>query len=713
MKKRIYLIFTFFLLFAISSTAQIKENSQRIQEIDKTLDSLSTSVPGLLKPVFFNVGKIELPNFIRVIANTNEINVSVDLSLKNVLLTHNFSKASVKDIFLYLCKEYQLTIDYTGNILSFKKYTEKPLKKVFTPRNIPITFDKTSNVISLDLKKDSLATVFRKITDVTGKNLMYLPTSLGNKKLTVYIKDISFDSAIDKLAIANDLLVTKTKDNVYVFEHSIANTKTNRNGTAQRPKRYRKTNFFFKVKDRESQILDVDFENISIADIVNDISLELGINMFTSAPLTGAGKATMKTNNITFKSLLDKIFENTQYTYKETESVFYFGERKQLTQRQSVIVPLLHRSIEIMNEPMSSSRNNNSFNIGNTNNIYSQNNPNSFNQNNRNTNTYNQSRNYNNSQRLNPNSNNSLRRNSNKQSKGEALLGILPNEIIKDLEIKTDTEQNSFIVTGDAQKINKFKSFIKKIDKPVPVIIIEVMILEVSKSTSVSTGVSLGIGDEPTTTKGGIYPNTNLNLGATTINKIIGGFKGFGTSNLGKVVPNFYAKIEALETNGDIKIRSTPKLSTLNGHQATLSNGERSYYAITQRNIYGTQNPQTSEIKNYVPIDADLSIAIRPLVSGDGQITMSINVVQSSFNGKRIDESAPPGINSREFNSTIRVKDQDVIILGGLEENTKNNSGSGVPFLARIPIIKYLFSKRTRTASKTKLSVLIKPTIIQ
>ena len=133
---------------------------------------------------------------------------------------------------------------------------------------------------------------------------------------------------------------------------------------------------------------------------------------------------------------------------------------------------------------------------------------------------------------------------------------------------------------------------------------------------------------------------------------------------------------------------------------------------VTRRDVIGSQNPQTTEVKNYYPIDADLSIGIRPFVSGDGNITLSIHVLQSSFNGERIDNEAPPGMNSREFNSTIRVKNKDVIILGGIEENVKNNSGSGVPFLARVPLIKYLFSKRTRTASKSKLSVLIKPTII-
>ena len=133
--------------------------------------------------------------------------------------------------------------------------------------------------------------------------------------------------------------------------------------------------------------------------------------------------------------------------------------------------------------------------------------------------------------------------------------------------------------------------------------------------------------------------------------------------------------------------------------------------AVTQRNIYGTDNPQTSEITNYQPIDAELGLTIKPLVSGDGQVTLDIFVVQSSF-GTRIDENAPPDISSREFSSIIRVKDQDIIVLGGLEEQMRNNSGSGVPLLARIPLIKWLFSKRKREARKAKLTVLIKPTII-
>ena len=223
--------------------------------------------------------------------------------------------------------------------------------------------------------------------------------------------------------------------------------------------------------------------------------------------------------------------------------------------------------------------------------------------------------------------------------------------------------------------------------------------------------MSWGIGNEPVTTNGAIFPETDLTLGANTINKVIGGFDGFGSFNLGKVVPNFFATIKAMESNGNLKVRSTPKLSTLNGHRARFSNGQTSYYAVTQQAVIGSDNPVTQTAVNYVPIDAELGLTIKPLVSGDGQVTLDIFVVQSSF-GARISDDAPPDISSREFSSIIRVKDQDIVVLGGLEEQMTNNSGSGVPFLARIPIINWLFSKRKREAKKAKLTVLIKPTII-
>ncbi|WP_418637455.1 type II secretion system protein GspD [Winogradskyella sp.] len=654
----------------------------------RQLDSLEKFIPALSKKVNFNINNSEFPNFIRAIAVAHKLNVSVDPALKNIIVSQNFSNVTVKDVLIFSAQKFNLDIGFFGSIITISK-KKIPVPK---PRDIYIVYDDSKDSFTVDLQNDLLSTAFKKITNVTGKNLVFSP-ELANKRLSVYIKEMSFKSALDKLAFANNLHITKTKDNYYLFETNAQISP--QKDKPQRVLRYKNANFYFTVKDTLNKILDVDFESISVESIINEIGMDLNLNLFTSFPLTEMKKTSFKASNISFDNLLNAVFEkDTIYSYKKVDDIYFFGKRTQTSLRSTVTIPLIHRSIEIMDEPIN--QDNSYLNNQNTKNQ---------NQNNYANNRISQ---FNNGQNISTDKNFGQ-----PKTKTEALLNVIPQEIRNQLEIKNDIEHNSFIVSGPAQQIEKFRKFLKLIDKPVPVVLIEVMILEVSKSASVSTGVTLGIGEQPTKTTGGIYPNTDITLNANAINKVIGGFNGFGSLNLGNVTPNFYAKIEALETNGDIDIKSTPKLATLNGHEATLSNGERTYYAITTTDIIGSQNPQTREIKNYVPVDANLSIKIKPLVSGNNQITLSIKVVQSNFNGKKIDPEAPPGTNSREFTSTLRVKDQDVIILGGLEENLKNDSGSGVPFLARVPIIKYLFSKRTRTNSKMKLSVLIKPTIIQ
>jgi type IV pilus assembly protein PilQ len=698
--KKTFIIAASAFLFCQFSFGQT--DNDRIQELTTKLDSLSGTISGLNKKVNFSLNDTELPIFIKAIAEDNKLNISINSSLQQIRVSEIFTDATVKNVLVHLCKEYHLTIDVLGSILSIKKHAIP-----FVSRNIEAKYNKEADLFSVDLQNDTLFVAFKKITNITGKNLVFAP-GIENQKISSYIKDKSFQSAIDKIAFANNLSVTKTKDNYYLFESATSsNQKGITNTQRQKPARYRNSNFYFKVQDSIQQILDVDFENIAIASIIKDIGLDLEINMFTSSPLTSLGNATVKANNITYAVLLTKILENTTFSYKKINNIYYFGADDQSSLLGGVIVPLLHRSIEIMNTPMQS--NTGSFNsnqsMGNSN-IGANNSNQNYNNNSNNNRSFGNSTNTNNSSA----NNRSTFQDFSNQS--EAILGLIPKKISEGLEITTDVEQNAFIVHGNAQKIEVFKTFLKKIDKAVPVILIEVMIIEVANSNSVTTGLELGIGDAPATNKLDLFPSADITLGGASLNKIIGGFNGFGSLNIGKVMPNFYAKIQALETNGNLKIRSTPKLSTLNGHQATLTKGETTYYAVTRRDVIGSQNPQTTEIKNYYPIDANLSIAIRPMVSGDDNITLSINVTQSDFNGDRIDPEAPPGMNSREFTSTIRVKDKDVIILGGIEESASNNSGSGVPFLARIPIVKYLFSKRVRTASKSKLSVLIKPTII-
>ena len=730
MKKTILII-----TLLICGFSHAQDQDQRILKIKNQLEFLATEVNGLTENVKteINVDNITLSNFLLAISEVHKVNINISSQLKQISIANNFTDVSVADLLIFLCKEYNLTIDFTGNILSIKQFISAP--DIPKKRIIPIAYNPSNQTISIDAKGDSLYDVFKRIMEDSGKNLVFSP-GLENKLLTAYIQQTSFDTAMNKLAFANNLYVEQSKDGFYVFEDNSPSTTSSSSGS-QRPSRSRNSNFFFNLLNLEDQLLEVDFVNTPIADIINDIGTALNIDVFTATPLDQAGLATFKAKSVSFDALLSTIFEgqsnqnlnasnpnsannsnfnnqnqqsssngnkikgSKRFSYKKEGALYFFGTENQLSVREVAIIQLQHRSVELLSDPSGGGGSRNSRSqVQNVN-------PNSRNNTNINSNQIDNFSNQNRNQ-LNTNSNQSF---NNYSSKAEALVNILPDEIIEALDIKVDYELNSFYVNGPSSNVKRFREFISKIDKPVPVILIEVMLIEVTSNATVETGVSWGIGDEPTETTGSVFPNADLTVGARTINKVIGGFDGFGSLNLGKVVPNFFATIKALESNGKLKVRSTPKLSTLNGHRAHFSNGQTSYYTVTQRNIYGTDNPQTSEITNYQPIEAELGLTIKPIVSGNGQVTLDIFVVQSNFRG-RISEDAPPDISSREFSSIIRVKDQDIVVLGGLEEQFTDNSGTGVPFLSRIPIIKWLFSSRKREAKKARLTVLIKPTII-
>ena len=160
-----------------------------------------------------------------------------------------------------------------------------------------------------------------------------------------------------------------------------------------------------------------------------------------------------------------------------------------------------------------------------------------------------------------------------------------------------------------------------------------------------------------------------------------------------------------------IDIASTPKLATLNSYESKLSIGNTEYYLEEQNTVIGSQNPQNIITKQYKSVNADLSLTIKPFVSGDNQVTLKIDVTQSDFTN-RISPNAPPGSVSRNFSSLIRLKDGELVLLGGLERKSKTSSGSGVPILSRIPIIKWFFSSRSSQKENSKLNIFIKTTII-
>ncbi|MDD2987151.1 type II and III secretion system protein [Flavobacterium sp.] len=295
----------------------------------------------------------------------------------------------------------------------------------------------------------------------------------------------------------------------------------------------------------------------------------------------------------------------------------------------------------------------------------------------------------------------------------EAVLVSLPRVFSEKLEIKEFVELNGLVVSGAKTIVDELRLYIKQIDKVVPMVQIEVIIVQYNKSYDIQTGIKAGIDkNNISQTSGVLFPTADVNLNGSSVNSLIDAFNGLGFMKLGKVTDAFYLNLQALENNSIIKIESTPKIATISGHEAKLAIGETSYYF--EQNNQLINNGITNNILQsgtWKSTDANLSVSIRPYVSTDENVTLNIVVEKSSFLA-RAGATAPPGKATQKFESLVRVKNNEMVLLGGLDELQKENSGSGVPLISRIPVLNWFFSSKKKAKSNSKLHLFIKPSVI-
>lgn len=640
--KTLYAAIILLVLLLAQRPAFAQLNQQeRMDMLEKKLVGLSAFVPGLKQKVQLGLSGASIQEFLRAVAQANQLNINVDPML-NIKVSNNFTNENALNVLLFLAKNYNLEVNVIGSIITVAPYNPPVIKAPYVPKVIAVKYNAAANTLSMELNNDSLVLVARKISQLSGKNVV-VPVALNGKLMSGFYNEAPLETALEKLAFANELKLTKTSDNVYVFQalqegeevfiNADKNTDVRKNLKPSVPGAGKGT---FNVSGRSNKLLNIDAVNTPIIDLVKSAAAETNIDFFLYSELKG--NISTKVANINFDNFLTALFNGTEYTFKVDNGIYLIGDRRLEGLRKNKVLQLQYRSVD-------------------------------------------------------------------------TIMNMIPAEWKKGVDIKEFKEQNTLLLSGPAPQLAEIETYIRELDKLVPMVLIEVTLLDIRKGHTIKTGISAGLADSVVQTRGQVLSGIDMTLGAGSINNLLGKIGSNSVFNIGKVTPNFYVKLNALEANDNIEIRQVPKLATLNGHTANLSIGTTRYYVTKTQNVFSSVNTQTVFTEQFNKVDANLAIGISPIVSGDDQVTLKIKVEISDFIGTP-PANAPPPTSTSKFESILRAHNEDMIVLGGIERTEKSDSGSGVPLLSRIPILKWIFSSRERTKSKVVTLVFIKPTII-
>lgn len=297
----------------------------------------------------------------------------------------------------------------------------------------------------------------------------------------------------------------------------------------------------------------------------------------------------------------------------------------------------------------------------------------------------------------------------------------LPPSLTQMVTSTLSKEHNGFVYTGPKENLRNIREYIETVDNPVPQVLIEALVIDYNLDHLYEFGITAGIGDSATIARPNKYlPSVDVTVGGDKINKFledIGSVSLFGeqmnVAKLGVLPDNFYVNLKAMEQDGIANIKSRPILSTLNGHTASLKIGTVQHYVFTDiMPITSNMNTSFIEKEKIETIEAIISFEITPWVGPNNELTLEITPEFQNPVGKfSPDKHLIPAINTRTFSSTVRLKDGETIVLGGLIQETETSSENKVPILGDIPLLGALFTSVHEQKSKGELMIYITPKI--
>jgi type IV pilus assembly protein PilQ len=285
-----------------------------------------------------------------------------------------------------------------------------------------------------------------------------------------------------------------------------------------------------------------------------------------------------------------------------------------------------------------------------------------------------------------------------KYLKAEEVLKLIPPSIPK-ADLIVLKEANAIVVRGPQNLVHQVKSYIDKIDIVNPLIVFDVMVVQISNSkgftwNAPSGAIKLGNGDE-----------LHISAGGGSI-QLIDPEKKYYTDDEKGIL----GVLTLLLQNGDARIVANPTITTLNGYPAKFNVSTKRNYEVQTLETTNTEgNVSTSKtVKTY---ESGLRINITPWVSATNQITMEVKPEISEF-GDSPEGSSLPSTFERSTETTVRVNDGETIVISGLKNTRKEKTKSKIPILGHIPIIGLLFTNYSTRDVQDEFVIVITPTLV-
>ncbi len=292
-----------------------------------------------------------------------------------------------------------------------------------------------------------------------------------------------------------------------------------------------------------------------------------------------------------------------------------------------------------------------------------------------------------------------------------------PAAISKDVRIMADEETNSLIINAPPAEYSTLEGVIKKLDIPRRMVYLEALIMEVNTSKDFAVGVQWVSSDGKvfsgfSGSSSSPYGAIN-NLTSDTPTLPAGGTFGVFSEGIrvgGLTFPDLAALVNAYKNDSDINIISTPQVLTTDNKKAEISVGENVPYITSKNTTSGTQQDYT----NYEYRDVSTKLSIVPHINQTGALRLNIKTeVIKLKDSDSSSTSLTPTTLKRTAETTVIVRDNETVVIGGIIGHDETESDYKVPLLGDIPVLGWLFKTHATKTQKTNMFIFVTPHIIK